>query len=91
MRGGLLSKAKRGELATPLPFGFAYDDERQVVLDPDQQIQHLSVGAREYQLWNARKSTGALLCDFLGGLLPYPVLMGARARSLNSYSFDFIK
>ncbi len=39
MRGGLLSKAKRGELVTPLPFGFAYDDEGQVVLDPDQQIQ----------------------------------------------------
>jgi DNA invertase Pin-like site-specific DNA recombinase len=26
MRGGLLNKAKRGELATPLPFAFAYDD-----------------------------------------------------------------
>ena len=39
MRGGLLNKAKRGELATPLPFGFAYDDEGRVVLDPDQQIQ----------------------------------------------------
>jgi DNA invertase Pin-like site-specific DNA recombinase len=39
MRGGVLSKAKRGELATQLPFGFAYDDEGRVVLDPDQQIQ----------------------------------------------------
>jgi len=39
MRGGLLSKAKRGELATSLPFGFAYDDDGRVVLDPDQQIQ----------------------------------------------------
>jgi DNA invertase Pin-like site-specific DNA recombinase len=39
MRGGLLNKAKRGELATPLPFGFAYDGEGRVVLDPDQQIQ----------------------------------------------------
>jgi len=39
MRGGLLSKAKRGELVTPLPFGFAYDDEGRVVLGPDQQIQ----------------------------------------------------
>ena len=39
MRGGVLNKAKRGELATPLPFGFAYDDEGRVVLDPDQQIQ----------------------------------------------------
>jgi DNA invertase Pin-like site-specific DNA recombinase len=39
MRGGVLSKAKRGELETPLPFGFAYDDEGHVVLDPDQQVQ----------------------------------------------------
>src|SRR6516162_7074848 len=39
MRGGLLNKAKRGELTTPLPFGFAYDDQGRVVLDPDQQIQ----------------------------------------------------
>jgi len=39
MRGGLLNKAKRGELVTPLPFGFAYDDEARVVLDPDEQIQ----------------------------------------------------
>jgi DNA invertase Pin-like site-specific DNA recombinase len=39
MRGGVLNKAKRGELETPLPFGFAYDDEGRVVLYPDQQIQ----------------------------------------------------
>jgi DNA invertase Pin-like site-specific DNA recombinase len=39
MRGGVLSKARRGELITPLPFGFAYDDAGRVVLDPDQQIQ----------------------------------------------------
>jgi Recombinase/Recombinase zinc beta ribbon domain len=39
MRGGILSKARRGELMTPLPFGFAYDDAGRVVLDPDQQIQ----------------------------------------------------
>lgn len=39
MRGGILSKARRGELITPLPFGFAYDDAGRVVLDPDQQIQ----------------------------------------------------
>jgi hypothetical protein len=39
MRGGVLNKAKRGELETPLPFGFAYDDEGRVALDPDQQVQ----------------------------------------------------
>ncbi len=39
LRGGLLNKAKRGELATQLPFGFVYDEEGRVVLDPDRQIQ----------------------------------------------------
>lgn len=39
MHGGLLSKAKRGELLTQLPIGFVYDDEGRVVLDPDQQVQ----------------------------------------------------
>src|SRR5713101_6870088 len=39
MRGGLLSKARRGELHVPLPIGFLYDEQGQVVLDPDQQVQ----------------------------------------------------
>ncbi len=39
MRGGLLSKARRGELHVPLPIGFLYDAQGQVVLDPDQQVQ----------------------------------------------------
>jgi DNA invertase Pin-like site-specific DNA recombinase len=39
LRGGVLNKARRGELATPLPIGFAYDDAGRVIVDPDQQIQ----------------------------------------------------
>jgi DNA invertase Pin-like site-specific DNA recombinase len=39
MRGGVLNKAERGELHLHLPAGFLYDDEGQVILDPDQQIQ----------------------------------------------------
>jgi DNA invertase Pin-like site-specific DNA recombinase len=39
MRGGLLSKARRGELHVPLPIGFLYDAQGQVALDPDQQVQ----------------------------------------------------
>jgi DNA invertase Pin-like site-specific DNA recombinase len=39
MRGGLLNKARRGELIIPLPVGFAYDAGGHVVLDPDQQVQ----------------------------------------------------
>jgi DNA invertase Pin-like site-specific DNA recombinase len=39
MRGGSLSKARRGELKLPLPVGFVYNDEDKVVFDPDKQIQ----------------------------------------------------
>ena len=39
LRGGLLNKARRGELASPLPVGFIYDDQRQVQLDPDKQVR----------------------------------------------------
>lgn len=39
LRGGILSKARRGELRTPLPVGLVYDSRGQVVLDPDRQVQ----------------------------------------------------
>jgi DNA invertase Pin-like site-specific DNA recombinase len=39
LHGGSLNKAKRGELAMPLPIGLVYNAAQQVVLDPDQQVQ----------------------------------------------------
>jgi DNA invertase Pin-like site-specific DNA recombinase/DNA-binding transcriptional regulator YiaG len=39
LQGGILNKARRGELASPLPVGFVYDGSHHVRLDPDQQIQ----------------------------------------------------
>jgi DNA invertase Pin-like site-specific DNA recombinase len=39
MRGGILSKARRGELKSPLPIGFVYGPDDRVVLDPDRQVQ----------------------------------------------------
>jgi DNA invertase Pin-like site-specific DNA recombinase len=40
LRGGILSKAQRGELKMPLPIGLVYDGLQRVVLDPDKQVQH---------------------------------------------------
>lgn len=37
--GGILTKAKRGELRCPIPTGFVYNAAGKVVLDPDKQIQ----------------------------------------------------
>ena len=39
LRGGVLNKARRGELEGPLPIGFVYGADRRVRLDPDQQVQ----------------------------------------------------
>jgi DNA invertase Pin-like site-specific DNA recombinase len=39
LRGGILAKAKRGELAVHLPVGLVYDPTGQVVLDPDTAVQ----------------------------------------------------
>jgi DNA invertase Pin-like site-specific DNA recombinase len=38
LRGGVLSKARRGELVCPLPIGLVYDPANKVVLDPDAAI-----------------------------------------------------
>jgi DNA invertase Pin-like site-specific DNA recombinase len=39
LQGGILNKAKRGELQCPLPVGFIYNAAHQPVRDPDKQVQ----------------------------------------------------
>ena len=39
LQGGILSKARRGELQMPLPVGLVYDSAGKVVLDPDRAVQ----------------------------------------------------
>ena len=39
LQGGLLNKARRGELRIRLPIGLVYDSAGKVVLDPDQQVR----------------------------------------------------
>jgi len=40
LRGGILNKARRGELKTPLPVGLVYDAADRVVFDSNQQVQN---------------------------------------------------
>lgn len=56
LQGGILNKARRGELEGPLPIGFVYDACRQVVFDPDQQVQ----GAIRF-LFDTFRRTGSAL------------------------------
>jgi len=39
LRGGILNKARRGDLEMRLPIGFVYDTEKRVHLDPDARIR----------------------------------------------------
>ena len=39
LQGGILNKARRGELMMPIPIGFHHGPEGQVLLDPDREVQ----------------------------------------------------
>jgi len=39
LQGGIVNKARRGELLGPLPIGFVYGSDGKVQLDPDRQVQ----------------------------------------------------
>lgn len=41
LRGGLLNKARRGELEMRLPIGFVYDGAKRVRRDPDARVQDI--------------------------------------------------
>ena len=70
MRGGLLNKARRGELRLPLPVGFVYDTQAQVILDPDQQVQQ-SIRTL-FQSFRRVGSAGAVVKAFRDARLLFP-------------------
>jgi len=40
LHGAKINKAKRGELRFPIPVGYIYDEDGNIVLDPDKQVCH---------------------------------------------------
>src|SRR5215211_4135000 len=78
--GGLRSKAERGELALALPVGLDRDDERRIMLTPDEQVRH-AIG-RVFTFWrrlgSARQVTAELIAD--GQKLPRRTVGQRRVR-----------
>jgi DNA invertase Pin-like site-specific DNA recombinase len=77
MKGGLMNKAKRGELKRPIPIGYLYDGDR-VIKDPDAEIQK-SVD----MVFDAFRRTGAAhgvveYFKFRGYKFPYKIGKGFR-------------
>jgi DNA invertase Pin-like site-specific DNA recombinase len=70
LTAGLRHKAAKGELRQGLPVGFVYDEEDQVVFDPDESVREAiaTVFRRFDQLGSARQVMLSLLGD--GVLVP---------------------
>jgi len=70
LRGGMLSKARRGELTMALPIGLVYDAAGHVILDPDTAVQ----GALRHLLatFEAAGSATAVVKAFRAAGLSFP-------------------
>jgi len=90
LRGGILAKARRGELALQLPIGLVYDPLSQVTLDPDAGVR----GALSllFETFTATSSAFAVVKTFHDQQLSFPGRhrSGPRAGELywNSLSHD---
>ena len=83
MRGGLLNKAKRGELRRALPIGYVYDENGKIAKDPDAQVQEAIA-----RLFNTFKRTGSarsLIRDYekQGFLFPCRQFRGFKLGELS--------
>src|SRR5215469_11664027 len=70
LRGGQLSKARRGELVMPLPVGLLYDAAGHVILDPDAAIQ--GAVRRLFAVFEATGSATAVVKAFRADGLSFP-------------------
>jgi DNA invertase Pin-like site-specific DNA recombinase/transposase-like protein len=83
LRGGILNKARRGELRCPLPVGLVHDDTGHVRIDPDTQVQE-SVRLL-FETFTRTGTASATVRYFRqqGLLFPSRIAAGARKRELS--------
>jgi hypothetical protein len=74
MLGGRIAKARRGELAVPLPSGFVRRPSGEVVLDPDEQVR--AVIALIFSLFDQIGTVGGVLAYLAGN----QIQVGIRLR-----------
>ncbi|MCP4937140.1 MAG: recombinase family protein, partial [bacterium] len=80
--GGMLNKAKRGELKMRLPVGFVYNARDKVVLDSDQRVQETI--ALLFKIFRRVGTVGATVREFdrLGLSFPKRMHEGTRKGEL---------
>jgi len=71
MASGKMAKAERGELAVPLPIGYVRRPSGEVVLDPDEQAQH--VVRLVFDMFDRLGTLNAVLRYFADNAIQLPV------------------
>ena len=70
LQGGKLNKAKKGLLRFPLPVGLCYNDEDNIILDPDEEVR--DVVALIFSLFKELGSAYAVVRKFADLNLKFP-------------------
>jgi hypothetical protein len=80
--GGQMNKARRGELWMRPPLGFIVNARGQLIIDPDEQVQHTV--RLVFETFRRAGSAGAVVRQFRndGLLFPRRLATGPRARTL---------
>lgn len=80
LQGAKRAAAERGELRTPLPIGYVYDDEGQVVKDPDEEVS--TAIADVFTAFTATGSAYQVVAAFTDRRFPRRAYGGAWAGRL---------
>jgi len=88
MRGALLAKASRGELAVPVPAGLSNDGAGAVVLDPDTAVR--ATVARLFAEFEAAGSAGGVVRAFTAAQLSFPARDHAGNLSWKPLTHDHV-
>lgn len=70
MLGGKKNKAQKGELRFPLPVGYSYDIDGQIVLDPDEEVQ--TAVRNVFQAFHSSGSAYGVVQFFAQNALRFP-------------------
>jgi DNA invertase Pin-like site-specific DNA recombinase len=80
LQGAKRAAAERGELRFPLPVGFIYDDEGNIVIDPDGEVQ--AAVADVFSAFRAGGSAYQVVAAFKGRRFPLRAYGGVWAGQL---------
>lgn len=78
LRGGIMNKARRGELKMSLPTGFVWNDQGKVVFDPDKQVRETV--ALFFQVFRRVGSSMAVVKHFREEGILFPRRLRGKAR-----------